>query len=691
MEHILINLSVLPSEGRIQLPVWELPGIHQSDGVWTHFGHQGHNCLGADKLNLLDRQRTRRVELRGADLQSVKRKEAEERVHDSDGLRIQLVGERLGLQGVVKVLDNQVLRVGSRQAPEVDEEGVPRALLHITVLQRLKGEVRSPPCESGDDVCVRRQDIERTALVLGVEESAENGGSVVNWCLALQDCACGLEQVAGHLLRQHIVVALPSGGWEVVGVPGPDAGELGVSMATHSSATGLETLCSDARAQGLETAGCGVEIGKVVGGGSELLWSGTALGVRDCVLHFLLVGFVHAHHCLAGIMECESGCQERQEAVLHHGVVEHLVLSRVVREVVAVLELATDGAVACCDCDTSCQNGAGLKDDGGAHPGHCSIGESRVEWAHELARLLVDGGVAGQHVYMGNLEVVEEEEAVIHGVVTELWPDISDVDALQWLVGLEVANLGDEWVRAVGLSVQDELSHDDGVGGCATEGTDPPFCGGEVGGVQDEGLVGWVPGCGCLQTADVGAVAELGLGVAADVAVVLCWLEKELLLLWGGLVLESGLGNWLAYIPATSSRPHIRSTYHEHRGVKTIWSWLRDERIGDLVILKIPLVLNLKLSHALGSSEGDWELLDSAHEVVLALVEDRLPFEDGEDLGLALKVVRAKHIVGELVDIDIGLSSLLGEELAALWSRRNELLDPFRFLVWRHCVCVTPW
>ena len=120
--------------------------------------------------------------------------------------------------------------------------------------------------------------------------------------------------------------------------------------------------------------------------------------------------------------------------------------------------------------------------------------------------------------------------------------------------------------------------------------------------------------------------------------------------------------------------------------MKTIWPRLRDQGVGNLVILHIPLMLNLQLSHTLGSSKCDWELLNTAHEVVLTLIENRLLLEDGENLGLAVEVVLTKHEDGQLVDIDVGLGPLHGEELRALWARGSQLLDPFWFWTWCHCV-----
>ena len=168
--------------------------------------------------------------------------------------------------------------------------------------------------------------------------------------------------------------------------------------------------------------------------------------------------------------------------------------------------------------------------------------------ADEFSGLLVDGGVTGQHVDVRNLQVVEQQKAVIHGVVAEFWTDVSDVDALEWLVGLEVTDLDDEWVWAVALAVKNQLCHNDRVGSGASQRADPPLGSREVWRVNNEGLVGWVP-CGCgLETANVGAVAQLGLGVAANVFVGFGWLKEELLLLLGGLVLESRLKRKLACV-----------------------------------------------------------------------------------------------------------------------------------------------
>jgi hypothetical protein len=59
--------------------------------------------------------------------------------------------------------------------------------------------------------------------------------------------------------------------------------------------------------------------------------------------------------------------------------------------------------------------------------------------------------------------------------------------------------------------------------------------------VDGKGLVVGVPGGSGLEAADVGSVAQLGLGVASDDLVFLGGLEEELFLLGGALFAEGNL------------------------------------------------------------------------------------------------------------------------------------------------------
>lgn len=88
------------------------------------------------------------------------------------------------------------------------------------------------------------------------------------------------------------------------------------------------------------------------------------------------------------------------------------------------------------------------------------------------------------------------------------------------------------------------------------------------------------------------------------------------------------------------------SAYQEHRGVKSVWAWLRDQAIGDSVILGAPVVLDLELSQLLRSGERNRELLHSSEEGIVRLVEHLLGLEDGQDLGLVLQSLLAEHEVG---------------------------------------------
>jgi len=170
-----------------------------------------------------------------------------------------------------------------------------------------------------------------------------------------------------------------------------------------------------------------------------------------------------------------GGREKGKKAVLNHGVVKNLVLTRLTSTGISILELTTHSTVSRSDGNTASKNRARLKDDGGSDKGQSSIDESWVGRADVLGCLRVNAGEAVQHVGVGDLDVVEEEETVVHGVVTELGTDVAHMDVLEGLVGLHVANRHDEGVRTVGLAIDDELGDDNSVVGCLAERTDPPL------------------------------------------------------------------------------------------------------------------------------------------------------------------------------------------------------------------------
>lgn len=239
---------------------------------------------------------------------------------------------------------------------------------------------------------------------------------------------------------------------------------------------------------------------------------------------------------------------------------------------------------------------------------------------------------------MGDLDVVEKEEAIVHGIVPELWADISYMDIRQSLMGLEIPYLDNEGMWAVGLSIQDQLRNHDSVVGRLSERSDPPLGGGQVRRVQCECLVLWVPGGSGFQPSDIGSVTQLGLRVAADDLVLLGTLEEELMLLGSSLLLEC---------------------LQEHGIVQAVWRRLADELIGSVVLLFAPLVLDRELSQRLGPSQGSFKPLGPAAEVVLGLVENWITLKNLQNLGSPIEHFVGEQERGKLVDVEVRTRSFL--------------------------------
>ncbi|KAI7515060.1 acyl-CoA oxidase [Hortaea werneckii] len=355
--------------------------------------------------------------------------------------------------------------------------------------------------------------------------------------------------------------------------------------------------------------------------------------------HLGLAGIVEGHHRLAGKVESKSGGEERKQADLDGGVVQDLVLALLPLGGIAILELPADSTVTGGNGHTPSEDATGLHDDGTSNPGQGAVDKRRAGGTLVFVRLGVDAGEASQHVDVGDLDLVEEQVAIVHGVVAELGTDIADVDVLQRLVSVQVTDLDHEGVGAVGLASNDELGHDDGMVGGAAERANPPLAGGQGRGVDGEGLVVGIPGGGGLQPADVGAVAELGLSVTADVAVLLGVAQEALVLLGGALVAQGD---------------------EEHALVQAIGTGLGDELVGDHLVVLRPAMLGHELAQLLGAGQGGLEAVDAAGEVVLALVKHLLLLQHGEDAVLALEGVAGEEEVGELVDIDVGAVAKVG-------------------------------
>jgi hypothetical protein len=131
-----------------------------------------------------------------------------------------------------------------------------------------------------------------------------------------------------------------------------------------------------------------------------------------------------------------------------------------------------------------------------------------------------------------NLDLVEEEETIVHGIVPKLGTNVTNVDVLKRLVCLQVTDLNTERGGSIRLAVDHELSHNDGIVGSTAERAYPPLACCEMGRVDSEGLVIRIPGSSGLQSADVGAVAELSLGITSNNLVVVGLGEPFFLLFW---------------------------------------------------------------------------------------------------------------------------------------------------------------
>lgn len=161
--------------------------------------------------------------------------------------------------------------MGARQAVEVDEEVVPCLLLLITVLQGLEGQESAAPGVGSDDVLVFADDVEGGTRVGLAQEVGEDEGGVVGGLGTLEHAASRLEElwlmsvkvrysvkklstyVTSDLLSQHVVVTLPGGGRQVVGVPRTNSAEAAVTVATASATADLQTVDCSARSQRLQT------------------------------------------------------------------------------------------------------------------------------------------------------------------------------------------------------------------------------------------------------------------------------------------------------------------------------------------------------------------------------------------------------------------------------------------------------
>jgi hypothetical protein len=138
-----------------------------------------------------------------------------------------------------------------------------------------------------------------------------------------------------------------------------------------------------------------------------------------------------------------------------------------------------------------------------------------------------------------------------------------------------VSLLTSEWsathrLDAAGASPDDQLGHDDGMSRRPAKSADPPLERSERGRVEDELALLRVIGGSRLESLDVAAMTELGLGVAADDLEGLGGLEESLLLLVGRLAAER---------------------LEEHALVQAVWSGKVDKPFGHESVIAVPVEL----------------------------------------------------------------------------------------------------
>jgi len=116
-------------------------------------------------------------------------------------------------------------------------------------------------------------------------------------------------------------------------------------------------------------------------------------------------------------VKSECGSEEGKKSDLHGGVVEDLVLSTLVLGI-SVLELSSYSAVSRRNGHTSRKDTTSLEHNSTSYPGQSTIDEGSGRWSNVLVGLWINAGKAGKHGNVWDLDLVEEEETVVHGAVS---------------------------------------------------------------------------------------------------------------------------------------------------------------------------------------------------------------------------------------------------------------------------------
>lgn len=138
--------------------------------------------------------------------------------------------------------------------------------------------------------------------------------------------------------------------------------------------------------------------------------------------------------------------------------------------------------------------------------------------SHFKGAVLLNVGKTAQHLLTGDSHLVEHEPAVVLGLVAELGAEISDLDTTEGHVLLVVSNLHKEAINTIIVSIDNATSKYSSVVCPVTKTTRPVFGAGDGWRVDDPLISLEVERCSRLESSNVGAVAELSLGVATRFA-----------------------------------------------------------------------------------------------------------------------------------------------------------------------------
>jgi len=163
--------------------------------------------------------------------------------------------------------------------------------------------------------------------------------------------------------------------------------------------------------------------------------------------------------------------------------------------------------------------------------------------------------------------------------------------------------------------------------------------------VKSKGLILRVPSSSRLQTSNIRTVTQLSLRVATNNLIIPGLLKEKLVLNGGTLFLKC---------------------LQEHRRVQTVRGRFADEVIRSVILLLAPLVLIAKTLQVLGSLEGSLKTICASAKVILGLIKHGVCLKNLKNSIIALKNFFCEEECRELINIDVGLSAFLRDELRAL-------------------------